>query len=93
MDDNDDILELLLARLQIGRERYGHGIRVGDDTRQWGTENDAWAEMGLEEALDLCLYLTAAMVRLKKSDMFCHSCVASPKEKKGLIRRFIRWLY
>ena len=56
-DDNDEIMFLLKERLQIGRDRYGHGIRVMADTREWGTPADSWAELGLEEALDLCLYL------------------------------------
>ena len=62
-DNNDEIMFLLKERSQIGRDRYGHGIRVMDDTREWGTPADSWAEMGLEEALDLCLYLSAAIVR------------------------------
>ena len=86
MDDNDEIIELINDRLNLGRERYGHGIRVNDDTRQWGTENDAWAEMGLEEVLDLSLYLAAAMIRLKKADKFCHNCEPK-KKKKGLLKR------
>lgn len=88
MDDNEEILEMINARLALGRTRYGHGIRVNDDTRQWGTDNDAWAEMGLEEVLDLALYLAAAMVRLKKADKFCHNC--EPKAKKKSIFEKLR---
>ena len=73
MDDNDAILRLLKdkypfeeavrARLDLGRERYGHGIRAGDDTTQWGTKTDSWLEMGLEEIDDLAIYVAAHMVR------------------------------
>ena len=45
--DNQEILFLLKERLQIGLERYGHGINVMDDTRSWGTTQDSWIEMGL----------------------------------------------
>lgn len=73
MDDNDAILRLLKkrypfeeavrARLDLGRERYGHGIRVEDDTTQWGTKTDSWLEMGLEEIDDLAIYVAAQLSR------------------------------
>jgi len=56
-----------------------------DDTRQWDTGSDAWAEMGLEEALDLCLYLAAAMVRLKHADKHSHTCKPT---KENRFKRF-----
>jgi hypothetical protein len=63
-DDNEKILELIQERMAIGEERYGHGIRKNDDTKQWGTKTDSWTEMGLEEALDLTIYLSAQLIRL-----------------------------
>lgn len=78
MDDNETILRLLRngpfskgypfekavkARLDLGRERYGHGIRVDDDTTQWGTRTDSWLEMGLEEIDDLAIYIAAQFGR------------------------------
>lgn len=63
-DDNKEIMKLLQARLELGRERYGHGVRVNDDTRTWGTKRDSWEEMMLEEALDGMIYSAAAMIRL-----------------------------
>ena len=63
-DDNEKILELIQERMTIGEERYGHGIRKNDDTKQWGTKTDSWTEMGLEEALDLTIYLSAQLIRL-----------------------------
>ena len=62
---NDEIMELLKARLAIGFDRYGHGVRPMDDTTTWGTERDSWIEMGLEEALDLSIYLGAAILRIR----------------------------
>ena len=92
-DDNDEIMFVLKERLQIGRDRYGHGIRVMDDTREWGTPADSWAEMGLEEALDLFLYLSAAIVRLRHADEIQHSSPPSKSDKKvGLIGRAIAWI-
>ena len=79
MDDNDAILRLLKkrypfeeairARLDLGRERYGHGIRVEDDTTQWGTKTNSWLEMGLEEIDDLAIYVAAQSVREVKQYM------------------------
>lgn len=63
-DDNKQILDLIQERMAIGEERYGHGIRKNDDTTQWGTKLDSWTEMGLEEALDLTIYLSAQLIRL-----------------------------
>ena len=66
-DQNDEILEILQARMALGRERYGHGLRIGDDTRQWGTKEDSWEEMALEEILDGMIYTCCAILRLRKN--------------------------
>ena len=63
-DDNKKVLDLIQERMAVGEERYGHGIRKNDDTKQWGTKTDSWTEMGLEEALDLTIYLSAQLIRL-----------------------------
>lgn len=65
-DDNKEIVALILKALSTGQKEYGHGFRVFDDTTQFGTEDDSWIEMALEEALDMSLYLAAALIRLKK---------------------------
>lgn len=65
-DDNPDILEIIKERMVVGVERYGHGLRTEDDTRQWGNQDDSWVEMGIEEALDLTVYLATALLRIKK---------------------------
>ena len=64
-DDNSEILHLIESRMKIGLERYGHGIRINDDTTTWGTSEDSWEEMALEEILDGMVYTAAAIIRLK----------------------------
>ena len=73
MDDNNDIIataqvwypfvDAITGRLAIGLETYGHGVRVNDDTTQWGTKTDSWLEMGLEEIDDLAIYVIAQLLR------------------------------
>jgi len=70
-DDNKEIMELLEKRLALGRERYGHGVRVDDDTREWGTEENSWELMMLEEALDGMIYSAAAMIRILRKRKEC----------------------
>ena len=65
-DSNRAIINLLLKRMNLGIDRYGHGLRLDDDTRQWGTEEDSWEEMALEEVLDGLVYAAAAILRLRE---------------------------
>ena len=55
--------ELIKSRLAIGRERYGHGVRSTDDTRQWGTKVNSWMLMAEEELLDALIYVAADYIR------------------------------
>tara|TARA_B110000902_G_scaffold242273_1_gene293476 strand:- start:75 stop:359 length:285 start_codon:yes stop_codon:yes gene_type:complete len=57
IDNNDEILELLKGRLTLGKKRYGHGIRVGEDTD--------WELMALEEILDGLIYATSSIIRYR----------------------------
>jgi len=57
IDNNDEILELLKGRLTLGKKRYGHGIRVDEDTD--------WELMALEEMLDGLIYTTASIIRYR----------------------------
>jgi len=68
MDDNDEIIALIKKRLDKGAAEYGHGIRVKDNTTNWGTENNSWTEMGLEEVLDLSIYLSAQILRTMRNE-------------------------
>ncbi len=63
---NKIIIDLIQKRMKIGLERYGHGLRIHDDTRQWGTQDDSWEEMALEEVLDGLVYTAASILRLKE---------------------------
>ena len=65
--DNDEIMKLLGDRLKLGRERYGHGVRVDDDTRKFGTHDNSWETMMMEEALDGMIYAAAQIIRLRNS--------------------------
>jgi hypothetical protein len=65
-DDNEEIMSLLNDRLALGKQRYGHGVRIIDDTRQWGTDTDSWETMMMEEALDGMIYAAASILRIKK---------------------------
>ena len=65
-DDNEEIMKLLQSRLVLGKERYGHGVRIDDDTRQFGTPDNNWETMMMEEALDGMIYAAAQLIRLKR---------------------------
>ena len=53
----------LRQRLDKGKKEYGHGVRVRDDTRKYGTLKNSWREMALEEILDAMIYLAAADIK------------------------------
>jgi len=54
---------LISARLDLGKSRYGHGVRSNDDTRTWGTKRNSWIEMAEEEILDAIIYIAADYIR------------------------------
>lgn len=66
-DDNEEIMKLLNERLNLGRKRYGHGVIVNDDTRKYGTIDNDWELMALEELLDGLIYTTAAIIRHRRN--------------------------
>ena len=65
-NDNEEIMTLLHDRLALGKMRYGHGVCINDDTRQWGTAENSWETMMMEEALDGMIYAAAAILRVKR---------------------------
>ena len=65
-DDNRVIVENILERLQKGATEYKHGMRVSDNTRMYGTKDNSWLEMALEEYLDGILYITSSLIRFKR---------------------------
>lgn len=65
-DDNNEIIKLLNDRMALGRERYGHGVIVNDDTTKYGTPTNDWEMMAMEEILDGMIYMAASMIRLQR---------------------------
>lgn len=59
----ETIEDQLVARLAIGKERYGHGVIVDSDTRNWGTPTNSWIDMCVEELLDAVIYIIADYIR------------------------------
>ncbi|ADQ91088.1 hypothetical protein MpV1_165c [Micromonas sp. RCC1109 virus MpV1] len=59
------IREDLLSRLELGLRKYNHGVRVDDDTRDWGTPVNSWLYMAKEEFLDAIIYVVADYIRLE----------------------------
>jgi len=55
--------EQLVERLEIGLKRYGHGVIVDSDTREWGTTENSWIDMAVEEFLDGIIYVAADYIR------------------------------
>jgi hypothetical protein len=47
------------TRLELGKSKYGHGVRVNMDTTTWGTPKNSWMEMAKEEFLDAVVYVSA----------------------------------
>jgi len=87
-DDNERILELIQERMKVGVKRYGHGLKKEDDTTQYGTKTDSWTEMGLEEALDLSIYLSTQLLRIL--DREAKQNVAMIKEANVVMRKKIQ---
>jgi hypothetical protein len=67
MEANQEIVKLIEERLALGRERYGHGIILDDDTTQYGTEKSSWTLMALEEVLDMAIYTAARILQIIKA--------------------------
>ena len=57
------IRDLVLARLDLGKTKYGHGVRTNMDTMTWGTPKNSWLEMAIEEYLDALVYTAADYIR------------------------------
>jgi hypothetical protein len=60
---DNSIIDEINKRLDIGITKYGHEIRINDDTRQFGTQKNSWLEMMEQELLDAAIYLTANIMR------------------------------
>ena len=65
-DDNEEIMKLLHDRLTLGKKRYGHGVILQQNSQDFGTKDDDWQLMALEEMLDGMIYSTAAIIRYRR---------------------------
>lgn len=52
-------MDLIKARMEFGKAKYGHGVRVTDDTT-------TWMHMALEEFLDGIIYVAADYIRTRE---------------------------
>ena len=57
---NDQILEMVVNRMNVGTKKYGEHIMLSDQRN--------FIEEALEEALDMIVYLCASLLRLRKHD-------------------------
>lgn len=91
----EDPRDLILERLKLGKTKYGHGVRVDDDTVTWGTKKDSWMHMAKEEFLDGIIYVIADYIRKGRESiklmsylefryMYTHDFVKSEDPKKWL---------
>jgi len=60
MNNNEEIINLIRERLDKGKREYGKEIDIYDG-RDWNKE-------ALEELLDACVYLSASILKIIKSD-------------------------
>ena len=68
-DDNGEILDMLRDRMNMGYRKYGNGVQVDRDTKDFGTPHDDWELMALEEMLDGLIYSTAAIIRYRRKKL------------------------
>ena len=60
----DQLIEKVNDRLEFGRRKYGHGVRIKDDMSKYTRSNkDSFIEMQLEEILDGIVYTAASKLR------------------------------
>lgn len=57
------VQDLVSERLNLGKSKYGHGVRSNMDTTTWGTPKNSWLEMAIEEYLDALVYTAADYIR------------------------------
>jgi len=95
MSSMEDPRNLILERLQLGKTKYGHGVRVDDDTMTWGTKKDSWMHMAKEEFLDGIIYVIADYIRKGRESiklmsylefryMYTHDFIKSEDPRKWL---------
>ena len=81
--DKKDIMKLIQGRLDIGRERYGHGVIVDDDLSKYGCTG--WLSMAMEEVLDQTIYLATKIVKIQRQELREKPLVDQIKTLQGTI--------
>ena len=67
--DNEYVLSNIEKRLQLGKNKYGHGVIALSDVSKWTqSKKDSWLEMASEEFYDGIVYLNAERIRRKKNN-------------------------
>ena len=84
--------QLIHDRLKLGRERYGHGIIISDDTTKYGTKVNDWRLMAQEEILDCIVYMTADLMRKQgiendDNNDTLMKCIIKYKETDEIIKK------
>jgi hypothetical protein len=59
-----ELTDAVRSRLEKGEKEYGHKIRIMDDTTTWGTKNNSWLDMAVEEIADAIIYVLTHHLRL-----------------------------
>lgn len=59
-----ELQSAIQERLKKGEKDYGHKIQIMDDTTTWGTTNNSWLEMAVEEIADAIIYVLTHYLRL-----------------------------
>ena len=73
-DRREDIIDKINKRLDFGRNKYGHGMQIHDDTTQYSSKWDKcsaqnWLMMAYEEMLDGCIYFAAEIIRAENKKL------------------------
>lgn len=76
---NEYLISSVNKRLEFGKKKYNHGVIIRDDTRNYGTPNNSWEEMLLEELLDGIIYSFATIIKINREI----------SEKKGSFKKEI----
>jgi len=71
---NKEIIKLVEDKLDFGQKKYGSDVTLMDK-RDWGEE-------GLEEAIDMIVYLAAELIRLRALKKELNELLILIKEKQ-----------
>ncbi len=86
----ESITEQIVGRLEIGKKRYGHGVIVDSDTREWGTPKNSWIDMAVEEFLDAIIYVIADYIRQGRESQKVDECKDHEPDDNKLIMHILK---